>query len=200
MRKTVGVFLLGLLCPEVTQATTVDPPEFSGLVNQSDYIVRAVVKSVRAEKKTGSRKIYTRVELEVREVIAGRPPQSLVLVLLGGKLGDEEMILEGAPIFDVGDEDILFVQGNERQIYPLVAMMYGRYPIQTEANTGKQWVARSNKTPLRNVSEVALPMTDEKTTPPLLRVTSSAAALSASEFVRQIKAAVKSDNPRLRER
>jgi hypothetical protein len=59
------------------QATTVRPPTFAELVNESDYIVRAKVKSVTSEwrEKQGLRHIFTFVELEVLEVIDGTPPQ-----------------------------------------------------------------------------------------------------------------------------
>ena len=68
------------------RATTVVPPKFSELVNESDYIVRAAVKSVTSEWRgvPGQGSIYTLVELDVREVIAGTPPQPLVLEMLGG--------------------------------------------------------------------------------------------------------------------
>src|SRR5450755_12874 len=92
-------------------ATTVIPPTFDELVGKADYIVRAVVKSIDAELQTDGphRHIVTHVELEVKEVIQGSPPQPLILHMLGGKLGGEEMVVEGTPKFQVGDEDILFV-------------------------------------------------------------------------------------------
>jgi hypothetical protein len=191
-----------LLCPFVIiQATTVNPPEFPDLVNQSDYIVRAVVKSVEAkvEQTARGRKIYTYVELEVREVIAGTPPSPLVLRLLGGRVGKDVMILEGAPQFKVGEEDILFVQGNGRQIYPLVAIMHGRYPVQRETGSGREFMARSNRVPLQNTSEVVLPMTAGSAAQLQMRMKNSAEALSPAEFIRQIRAAVKSSNLRLRD-
>lgn len=182
-------------------ATTVDAPEFSDLVNQSDFIVRAVVKSVTSEfAKPGSRKIITKVELEVREVIAGKPPQPLVLQMLGGKVGDEEMTLDGAPQFKVGDEDVLFVQGNGKQIFPLVAIMHGRYPVQREAATQREYMVRSNKVPLQDTAEVALPMAEGNAAQMQLRMKSSAQALTPAQFVERIKAAVKSSNSRLLER
>jgi hypothetical protein len=106
-----GLLLLLALLPLRVSATSVVPPQFDELVNESDYIVRAVVKSVTSgwQEKQGRRRIYTFVELEVREVIAGTPPQPLVLRMLGGRIGGEEMVIEGAPKFEVGQEDILLV-------------------------------------------------------------------------------------------
>lgn len=195
-----ALLALTLLLISPAAATTVKPPEFPDLVNQSDYIVRAVVKSVTSEyTRPGSRKIVTLVELDVREIVAGTPPQPLVLRMMGGKIGDDEMILEGAPQFKVGDESILFVQGNGRQIYPLVAMMHGLYAIKRETD-GSEIVTRSNHVPLHDTAEVALPLTSGGVAEVQRRLVGKGSALTPTAFVEQIRSAVKSSNTRLRER
>ena len=139
--------------------STVNQPSFGDLVQQADYIVHATVKSVTAEWKIDgqNRHIMTKVELDVNEVVAGNPPQPLVLTLLGGRIGDQELRVEGAPRFKVGDEDILFIHGNGQQFTPLVAMQYGRYPIKHDAATGAAYVTRANGVPLYGEQEVILP-------------------------------------------
>jgi hypothetical protein len=177
-------------------ATTVIPPDFEELVNESDYIIRAVVKSVESEYRTSGsgRKIITKVALDVREVIAGTPPSEITLEMLGGRVGNEQMVLEGAPRFKLGDEDILFVKGNGHTIVPLVAMMHGRYPIMREATTGRKYMARENKIPLSSTTQVAEPITKETTAAVVPEPAKAAMqALSPEEFTQRIKAAV---NPR----
>jgi len=141
-------------------ATTINQPSFDQLVQQADYIVHAKVKSVTAEWRVdgANKHIVTKVELDVTEVVEGTPPQPLVLEMLGGKIGDRELRVDGAPKFKVGDEDILFVHGNGQQLSPLVAMEYGRYRVQHDATTGRAHVARENGAPLFSEQEVALPM------------------------------------------
>lgn len=177
-------------------ATTVVAPAFERLVSQSDYIVRAVVKSVSSELKDDgqNRHIITKVALEVKETISGTPPQPLVLLMVGGKVGEEEMVIEGAPKFQVGDEDILFVSGNGRKMNPLVALMHGRYPIKRDA-AGREYVARSNGAPLHSEREVSQPISEKMVAPgssapapPMAR--SAAPALSPADFVARIKATV----------
>jgi hypothetical protein len=170
-------------------ATTVIPPEFNKLVGQADYIVRAVVKSVTSELRTNGphRHIITKVELEVREVISGTPPQPLVLEMLGGKVGAEELVVEGAPKFKAGDEDILFIHGNGRLFTPLVALMHGRYPIKREAGTGREYVVRNDGSPLTSEQNVVLPIAESVSAQPAAR--DSADALSPADFVSRIKAA-----------
>ena len=175
-------------------------PQFTELVNGSDFIVRAVVKSVRSEwrEKQGQRHIYTLVELEVREVIAGTPPQPLILQVLGGQVGDEAMVIDGAPQFKVGQEDILFIRGNGRQFYPLTAVMHGRYPIRREPTTNREYVVRSNDVPLKATDEVAQPMAEGSTAELQRRMTSPAQAMTPSAFIQQIRAAIGAKTPNAR--
>ena len=173
-------------------ATSVIAPDFDQLVNESDYIVRAVVKSVTSEYRASpnGRKIITKVEVEVREVVSGTPPAQVVLEMLGGKVGDEQLTLEGAPQFKVGDEDILFVSGNGTNICPLFAMMHGRYPVMRETGTGRAYMARSNRVPLQDTAEVAQSMSEGAVAGQPPKVKSPAQALTPEQFVQQIKAAV----------
>ena len=186
--------LLLFLAAVAAPATTVRPPEFDNLVGQADYVVRAVVKSVTAELRTSGphRHIITKVELDVREVICGTPPQPLVLEMLGGRVGAEEMVVDGAPKFKVGDEDILFVHGYGRLFTPLVALMHGRYPIKREAATGREYIARSDGTPLTSEQNVSQPMAETaavQTTPGESVAPTTAPALTPADFVSRITAA-----------
>ena len=86
----LALALIGLGSGTPLSATTVLPPDFTALVKESDYVVRAVVKSITAVDKAppGRRPlIYSRIELDVRQVIAGNPPSPVILEVLGGKLG-----------------------------------------------------------------------------------------------------------------
>jgi len=154
LHPTVAARILALLAAIIlsltpaipARATTVIAPDFNGLVGQADYVVRAVVKSVTCEYRTTPRgkAIFTKVELQVLETITGTPPSPLVLDVLGGTVDGATLHVEGVPEFHVGDEDILFVQNNGRQFFPLVGIMNGKFPIKRDASTGSAYVARSN--------------------------------------------------------
>jgi len=136
---------------------------------------------------SGATMIFSRVELEVTQVVAGRPPSPLVLEVLGGKLGDRELAIAGTPKFQVGEESILFVQGNGQQIYPLVRMMHGLYRVQRDRAKGREYVTRSNGKPLSDISEVSLPM-HAAGEPTPERSQASAKALTPDDFVQKIRA------------
>lgn len=184
--------LVGLWLVPMVNATTVIPPAFEELVNESDYIVHATVKAVASEWREdhGRRFIVTKVDLEILEVINGVPPSILTLEMLGGQVGNEVMVVEGFPAFQAGQEDILFVRGNGKQICPLFAVMHGRYPIH-RGKDGHAHVLRGNRTPLRGTNEVSLPMESGREAGlPQWTSLDEAAALSPENFVRQIQAAV----------
>jgi hypothetical protein len=195
-RWLCGAAIFGTLAAGVL-ATTVVPPDFEQMVNGSDYIVRARVKSVSTEIRTrnGFERIYTKVELQVLEVIAGTPPSPLVLTMLGGKSGQKEMIVEGAPKFIVGNEDILFVQGNGTAITPLYAMMHGQYPVLHDTAKGRTYITRSNLVPLLSTAEVSQPMAEGAPAELLRRLVNPAQALTPAQFIQSIKATRHADTP-----
>jgi hypothetical protein len=178
---------ISVLAP-FARATSVVPPSFDQLVAQSDYIVQAVVTNISSEVVADARgrHIISHIALDVKRVISGNPPQPLVLQVLGGKVGSEEMIVTGAPRFAVGDEDILFLRGNGRQFNPLVGLMHGRYPVRHDSQ-GRDYITRSNGSPLYDTGDVALPM---GTASQVKAAHASAPPLSVSDFISRIQTAV----------
>ncbi len=190
---------LGLSLLPRLPATTVEAPDIDSLINQSDYVVRAVVKSATAEwrEHAGQRYIGTRVELEVSEVIKGTPPSPLVLDLIGGRIGEDELAIQGMPKFQVGDENVLFVHGEKRKMLPLVALMHGVYPILREARSGEAYVLRSNGLPLYSTQDVSLPMNRLSA---VKQQNPSARPLTAGAFIRQLRDRVATAQPTTREK
>jgi hypothetical protein len=192
MQTRLRLFVALLCLSAAAFGTTVLPPKFDDLVNQADYIIWAVVRSVTPFLRTttdGKKIPYSRVELEVKEVVAGTPPVQPVLEVLGGTYGGRELAISGAPKFVVGEESILFVQGNGHQIFPLVRMMHGMYLIRTDETDGRKYVARSDEEPLRSLDQVAEPMSKRERTKTLSQLKSE--AMTPDDFVQKIRAHTK---------
>jgi len=182
--------LLSLVC--VAGGTVVVPPTFEQLVNESDCIVRATVKSVVSEwrEKDRQRFIVTKVDLGLFEVINGRPPRTLTLEMPGGQVGNEVMVAQGFSVFQAGQEEILFVQGNGKQVYPLFAAMHGRYPTY-RGKDGHAYVLQGNQIPLYHTHEFTSPLDVGGGAVLPSRINSDdATALSPNGFVQQIRAAL----------
>jgi hypothetical protein len=180
---------LALLLPLRLPATTVEAPEFKELVDLSDYVVRGVVTAISPEWREtadGRRYIATRVEVNVLDSIRGTPPAKLVLDVLGGRVGEDELVVEGAPRFLVGDENVFFVRGNGRIFFPLVGVMHGLYPILHDFKDGQDYVLKSNGMPLYSAEDVSLPMdrlSSANASDPAAR------PLTADAFIRQVRQA-----------
>ncbi len=120
-------------------------------------------------------------------MIKGSSPTPLVLEMLGGSIGQTSMVVDGAPKFKVGDEDILFIHGNGQQFSPLVGIMYGRYPISHDSASGQDYVLRSNGSPLYDPKDVTQAMTPAAST--------AAHPITAAEFAGKIRASVSQHLP-----
>ena len=155
----VAAALALLLSALSGSATTVIQPTFRELVSSADYIVRVEVTSVTSAWRTNPAKpseryIGSQIALAVREIIKGTPPKPLVLDVIGGRVGDDELVVEGAPKLVAGDECILFVRGNGQTFFPLVGLMHGYFPIYRDAVTKRASVLRFNGEPLRSEREL----------------------------------------------
>ncbi len=154
-------FFLLLALAAGVRATTVEPPSFPELVAEADAIYRGHVVAVQArrvEGAGGASVIKTFVTFAVEKTLKGAAQSEVVLQFLGGTVGDDTLEVDGVPQFSAGQREILFVQKNGTQFCPLVRVAHGRYRVETEAATGRDYVARENHAPLADTSEVQLPL------------------------------------------
>lgn len=191
-RRAVLVAVLTAIiaaCSPPAAATTVAAPDFDSLVQQADYVVRGTVRAIDSAWVTdaGQRHIITKVQVDVAEVITGTPPQPLVLEMLGGRVGDDEMVVQGSPRFTVGGEYVLFIRGNGVQFNPLVALMHGQYPIKKDVAANTSYMARSDGTPLSDEHEVSLPLPAPASTASARSTAAEARPLTPEEFSRRIR-------------
>lgn len=199
-RRLAAALVLGLsLLARPLVATTVDAPPLDSLIGQADYVVRAVVQTATPEwrEHEGRRFIRTTVQLKVLEVIKGAPPSPLVLDLIGGKIGEDELLVEGMPRLQVGDEQVLFVRDREKKIMPIVALMHGVYPVVRDTTTGQAYPLRSNGTPLYSANDVSLPMGEVSA---VRRLNPSARPLTLGDFTNQLRQRASVSRPTAREK
>lgn len=167
LRATVAALLAAatfafLATTAPLHATSVIPPNFTELVQESDAIYRGTISSLesrRVERADGQGTVIkTFVTVTVERTLKGPAQNTVTLEFLGGTVGDETLTVQGMPKFAVGDREFVFVQKNGIQFCPLVAVMHGRYRQLRDASTGKDYVARDNRAPLTDTAEVGLPM------------------------------------------
>ncbi|MCF3652187.1 hypothetical protein [Synoicihabitans lomoniglobus] len=143
------------------RATTIVPPDFAQLVDESHQIVRATVESVRSYPDTyeGRALIRTEVILQIHESLRGDPVASkMSLHYLGGEYDGRVMQVDAMPTFTVGKEMVLFVEGGPRKVCPLVGWSHGQFRVQRESATGEARVVRADGSPLTGPSGVSAPL------------------------------------------
>jgi hypothetical protein len=175
------------------------PPNVTELVDEADAIYRGrvtAVKAQRVERPDGGSVIKTFVTIGINRVIKGPELTETTLEFLGGTLGDETLEVDGMPKFNVGDRGIVFVQNNGTQFCPLVRLSHGRYRIEKDRPTGREYIARENGRPLKNVTDVQAPMTEPTATAPTAAEVS--AALSPDAFETEIETTVRKSKSKLR--
>ncbi len=160
-------------------ATTVIPPTFDQLVGQAEVIFQGTVTDVRSvwAGEGAQRHIDSYVTFKVEESIKGTPGTSYTIRLLGGSVAGETMEVTDSPKFKVGDRDILFVEHNGEQFVPLVGIMHGRFRVQRDEQTGRDFVTTGEGEPVRDLSKLG--REEESAT--------AAEALSPAEFKSQIQ-------------
>jgi hypothetical protein len=177
----VLVLALGLVRPGI--ATTVIPPSFDDLVDQSDVIFQGTATQVKSEwvGEGSERHIMTYVTFTVEDALKGNPGRTYTLRTFGGTVDGETMAVADAPKFEVGNKDILFVQNNGSQVVPLVGIMHGRFRIRQD-ETGRAIVATNEGEPVRSVARLGKPKGANETEPTL---TPDQFKAAVSERVRQ---------------
>lgn len=141
------------------RATTVIPPTFDELVGQAEFIFQGKVTNVRSQwvGEGGQRHIATFVTFQVEDSLKGAPGESYTIRVFGGTVGEDSMGISDAPTFQVGDDEIVFVEHNGSQLVPLVGMMHGQYRVQKDAS-GREIVVDHENHAVRSPARMG-PMT-----------------------------------------
>ncbi len=140
-------------------ATTVIPPSFDQLVQQAELIFQGSVTDVRSQwvGEGAQRHIVSYVSFSIEEGIKGNAGSSYVLRMYGGTVGEDAMGISDAPVFKVGDRDILFVENNGTQAIPLVGIMHGRFHVLKD-QSGQELVTRNEGQPVKSVAQLGRDM------------------------------------------
>ena len=146
--------IAGLLAGAVSlSATTVIPPTFEQLVDQAEIIFRGSVTNISSQwvGEGADRHIMSYITFKVKDSLKGSPGESYTLRTFGGTVGQDTMKIGDGPEFQVGDDDVLFVENNGTQVVPLVGIMYGRFHVKKDAS-GQETITTNENQPLRNVT------------------------------------------------
>ncbi len=184
MRKLTYIACAWAIFLAAAKAASVVPPTFDQLVTEADTIITGQVTGMHSEYVAAGvgQVIKTYITLKVLRTMKGDTTDTITLELLGGQVNDEVLEISDMPKFVAGDREILFVQNNGQQFCPLVGMVHGRYRVRHDQQNHRDYVARENGVPLKNVAEVSSPISHTQMSNSL----SAPSALTPSEFEQQI--------------
>jgi hypothetical protein len=118
MRRSAILLLLLCLASRL-DATVLVPIDFSDLVSSAPVIVRGDIVDVRSDWVDGRRAVETFVTMAAREYLKGNLGARVTFRVPGGEIGRYRTIFVGAPLFQPGQDVLLFLQ-TDGAAYPHV--------------------------------------------------------------------------------
>ncbi|MBI4664293.1 MAG: hypothetical protein HY735_36315 [Verrucomicrobia bacterium] len=118
-------------------ATLVTPLSIQELTTRAHWIVHGAVLTKSCQRDPEGR-IYTKVELQVKDVWKGTPSTNpLTIVHGGGTLGEERVVISGQVEYNLGEEVVAFLVLNSRGEAVTIGMAQGKFHVWRDEATGK---------------------------------------------------------------
>lgn len=146
--KHLATLALALAALSVTasgaSATTVLQVDVPTMTRTAEWVVRARVADVGfTDRRDEGGRIFTDVQLEIREVYKGRDvPARYRLRLIGGRAPDGTAVrVPGMPTFEAGEEVVLFLEPTSLGHVP-VGLGQGVWRVHRDT-AGRPWVRQA---------------------------------------------------------
>ena len=134
-------FVLCVVFTSAASATVLVPAGFREIVAGSEIIAYARVVDVRPEWADGRRWVNTVVTVDVVTYFKGGSDSSTVdFIVPGGTLGRYRSVLVGAPVFERGDEAVLFLTTRETDRPRVFGLNQGVFRVRPDSRTGQRMV------------------------------------------------------------
>jgi hypothetical protein len=135
-------FVACVLVTSVASATVLVPAELREIVAGSEVIAYARVIDVRAEWADGRRWIDTVVTADVVSYLKGGSDvtEPITFKVPGGRLGRYRSVFVGAPVFQRGDEAVVFLKPHGDDLPDLFGLNQGVFRVRVDEMTGQRIV------------------------------------------------------------
>jgi len=142
MKRIVTFFAVLFLVtlPRIIQADQLVPLTIRQLTDHSQLIIQGAVLNKSCQRDPAGR-IYTKVELEVRDVWKGALTNRIFTVVhSGGILGDRKATVSNQVEFDIGEELVAFLVVNQRGEGVSLGLAQGKFHVWQESATQQKFV------------------------------------------------------------
>jgi hypothetical protein len=112
--------------------------ELTELVGTAERVVHARVTDQRSYWDEGLSQIFTDTTFDVLEEAKGEGPSTLIITLMGGRVGIVDTVVPGTPIFAIGDETVLFTESRPDGRKHLVGLSQGAMRVIVNEETGER--------------------------------------------------------------
>ena len=152
-RRGLHAALAVLVLASHAAAVTPVSKTFSELVSEADLIAVGAVQGTSSSQLPQGI-IVTDVTLAILRNLKGPASEgsTVALRMLGGKVGDRELRIPGAPVFQTGQTVVVFVRGNGVEMFPFVGVQQGVFSVRTGAD-GRAYVFDAAGSPVTGVGE-----------------------------------------------
>jgi len=144
-----------VLCA-ASEATVMKALDFEEKVIKADRIFTGMVVAVESRWNDDHSRIVTDITLAVTGKMKGEfTSERVVITILGGEIPDEQIGLRvsGMPVFEVGEEKLIFLKQSQQLYCPIVGWHQGAYTITTDRRTSKKQITLKPKDRLPQLSQ-----------------------------------------------
>lgn len=113
------------------------PATFEELVRESVAVVHGRVSRVEGRWTGDRRTIESVVTLAVADTWKGGETETASFVVPGGEAGGRRLVMPGAPMFQPGDEVVVFLRGRAPALPQLVGLSLGVYRVAPARDGGR---------------------------------------------------------------
>ena len=140
-RPLIGSALIGAACltglmsvaSVATATTALSRLTLEELTDRSDLVLHGDVGAVEFEW-VPEKGVFTRITIAPRDVLKGERTEDTVTIrMYGGKYGDLQISMDGAPCMQSGEEVVLFLKANGSDTFNVVNLAEGKFSVDTSA-------------------------------------------------------------------
>ena len=133
MRRLLAVCTALTCAAAVTHAAVVIPADLSELTSEARAIVHGRVVATDAHWVDGRRSIETLVTVQVDDTLKGQARREITFRVPGGQMGPYRSFMVGAPLFEPGDEIVVFLGAQGPAIPHVLGFNQGVYRVSADA-------------------------------------------------------------------
>ena len=116
--------------PTIPKKTVVPPMFYSEIVGKAQQIVTGTVTKSVCKYERGKETIVTYVTLAVRKIHKGKVGKTLTLRFVGGRMGEDILMVPLMPQLEVGTTYLLYVDGLAgKKVSPIVGFFQGCFEV-----------------------------------------------------------------------